>query len=116
VILGHFAARQAGDEAGAKKFLNTGARKLDKDWPYSVVTFLRGEIDSAALLKLADDDDKQTEAQCYLGLHHALKGDNRKAVSHLRWVKAHGTPGFVEWAIAVAELERLETQAKDPKP
>jgi hypothetical protein len=108
VILGHFAARQAGDETAAKRFLKDSTDKLPDAWPLPVVQFLRGEIDEAALLKLAVDDDKRTDARTFLGLDHALHKRKDKALAHFRWVKEHGTTAALEYVIAVAELERLE--------
>jgi tetratricopeptide (TPR) repeat protein len=108
-ILGHFAARAAKKDAVAKRFLTDSAAKLDqKEWPFSVIRFLRAEIDEAALLKLATDDDKRTEAHCYLGLDHMLKDHKKEAVEHFHLVKEHGNTSFVEYTIAVTELERLE--------
>jgi lipoprotein NlpI len=115
VILGHLAARQAGDEAAAKRFLKDAAGKLEETWPYPVVQFLRGDIDEAALLKLSSDDGKRTEARCFLGMDHALKGRKDEALAHFRWVKEHGDTTFTEYTIAVAELERLERPAEGPK-
>jgi lipoprotein NlpI len=111
LVLGHFALRLAGDEPAAKRFLSASAGKLADTWPYPVVQFLRGEIDEAALLKLATDD-KRTEARCYLGLDHALKGRKDEALAHFRWVKEHGRADFTGHIIAVAELERLERAKK----
>jgi lipoprotein NlpI len=112
-ILGHFAARQAKDEAAAKRFLTDSAAKLDESaWPFPVIRFLRGDLDEPALLKLASDDDKRTGARCYLGLDHLLKRRKDAALAHFRWVKDHGTPSFIEYTIAVAELERLERGGK----
>jgi tetratricopeptide (TPR) repeat protein len=108
VILGNFAARQAGDEARAKQFLRDSTGKLDDAWPIAAVRFLNGEIEESELLKLATDEDKRTEAHCYLGLDHALRGRKDQAIAHFRWVKEHGNTSFVEYTIAVAELERLE--------
>jgi lipoprotein NlpI len=108
VILGHCAARLEKDEQAAAKFLKDSAGKLDEAWPYPSVQYLRGEIDEEALLKLATDDDKRTEARCFLGLDHLLKGNTDKALAHFRWVKEKGNVDNVEYTIAVAELERLE--------
>ena len=116
VILGHLAAGQAGDDAAAKRFLGDSAGKLDAAWPEPAVRFLRGDLDEPGLLKLATDDDKRTEARCFLGLHHALKGRPAEALAHYRWVKDHGTPTFIEYGIAVAELDRLDAPAKGAKP
>jgi hypothetical protein len=80
-----------------------------------VVQFLRGDIDEAALLKLSTDDDKRTEARCFLGMDHAIKGRKGQALTHFRWVKEHGNTGYTEYTIAAAELERLERSADGPK-
>ena len=108
VVLGHLAARQTGNESGAKKFLADSAGKLNEAWPSPAVKFLRGDIDEAALLKLATDDSKRTEVHCYLGLERELKGNKPEALTHFRWVKDHGDPALAEHAIAIAELDRLE--------
>lgn len=116
VIYGHLAAQQAGDDAAAKRFLADAAGKLDAAWPEPAVRFLRGDLDEAGLLKLATDDDKRTEARCILGLHHANAGRPAEALAHYRWVKEHGTTTYVEYGIAVAELDRLAAAAKPAKP
>jgi len=117
VILGHLAARRAGDDAAARAFLEDSAGKLDASaWPDPVVRFLRGAIDEPALLAAATDDDKRTEARCFLGLDHALKGHADEAQAHFRWVKEHGTPDFIEYTIALAELGRSGEPAGDAGP
>ena len=70
------------------------------------------EIDEPALLKLANDDDKRTEAHCYLGLDHMLKGHKKEAVENFNLVKEHGSPSFIEFTIAVTELERLQRRTR----
>jgi tetratricopeptide (TPR) repeat protein len=107
-IYGHFAARCQGDSATAQRFLNDSARNLNNAWPYPLVRFLRGEIGEAQLLKLADNGDKQTEAHCYLGMDLAIKRHKNDAIVHFLWVKEHGNKTFFEYAIAEAELERLQ--------
>jgi len=77
-----------------------------------VVKYLRGDLDEPALMKLAIDDDKRTRARCYLGLDLLLKGKEDKACEHFLWVKEKGTPDFMEYTIAIAELDRLD-KAKD---
>jgi hypothetical protein len=76
---------------------------------------LRGDIDEAALLNLSTDDDKRTEAHCFLGMDHAIKGRKGEALAHFRWVKEHGNTSDTEYTIAVAELEQLERPAEGPK-
>ena len=72
-----------------------------------MIRYLRGEIDQKALLALASDTEKMTEARCYLGLDLAFKGQTAEAREHLLWVKEHGVPILTEYTIAVAEMERL---------
>jgi tetratricopeptide (TPR) repeat protein len=115
VIVGHLAARQRQDEEAAKRFLSDSVGKLHQAWPNPAIEFLRGNIDEPALLKLATDDDKRTEARCFLGMDHALKGRRDEALAHFRWVKEHGYAGSIEYTIAVAELERLEKSPKGLK-
>ena len=69
--------------------------------------YLRGEIDESKLLAAATDNDKLTEARCFLGLDMEQKGRKEEALAHFRWVKEHGNPGFYEYTIAQAELDRL---------
>ncbi len=105
------------DEAKAKAFLEDAPGKLKVDsWPYPVVKMLRGEIDEPALLAAAIDDDKRTEARCYLGIDAALKGHKDQALAHFRWVRDHGNPTYYEYEIAVAELDRLEKPATKSTP
>jgi tetratricopeptide (TPR) repeat protein len=108
VILGHLAARQNRDEAAATRWLKESTGKLDKVWPFPVLQYLNGELDETSVLKLATDDDRRTEARCYLGIAQLLKGRRNEALAHFRWVKKHGNNGFIEYRIAVAELEQLE--------
>jgi tetratricopeptide (TPR) repeat protein len=116
VILGHLTARQAKDKKGAQRFLKDSAGKLDEAWPYPAILYLRGDINEAALLALATDKGKQTEAHCYLGLNHAVDGRQEEALTHFRWVKKHGRKKFVEYSIAAAEIERLRRNDKGPMP
>ncbi len=112
VILGHLAARIAGDAGVAAEFLGPWARDLDTTaWPYPAVRFLRGDLDEGPFLALAVDTDMKTEARCFLGLRRGLEGRREEALTHYRWVKEHGTRSFVEYQIAVAELARLEAAA-----
>ncbi len=112
-ILGQLSARIEGDEALAKKFLSNVEGKVDeKAWPYPAVLYLRGDLDGAALLKSATDDDKRTEARCYLGFDLLLRGKKDQALEHFRWVKDKGTKSYTEYDLAVAEIDRLE-KAKD---
>jgi len=111
VILGHFAALRTGQGGQAKAFLDDAAARCDTAaWPYPVVKYLRGEIDEAKLLAGATDNDKMTEARCYLGLDALHKNRSAAALAQFRWVKENGNPSFSEYTIALAELDRLEAK------
>ena len=109
VLWGHFGSRRPGKADAARKFLDDAAARCDTAaWPHPAVRYLRGEIDAKALLAAATDTEKMTEARCYLGLDLALKGQTAAAREQLLWVKEHGPPSFIEYTIALAELDRLE--------
>jgi len=115
VIYGNLASRLVKDDPSAKRLLTDAAGKFSGDgWPRPVVRFLRGEIKEADVLKAARDDDQRTEAHCYLGLDHALKGHRPEAIAHYRWVKDHNKQTLFEYTVAVAELERLERAPGKP--
>ncbi len=113
VLIGHFAARRAHRESEARTILDDAFRRCDESaWPYPIVKFLRGEIDEKALQTLAIDGDKRTEVHGYLGLNDLLNGRTGAARDHFGWVKEHGTKTFMEHAIAIAELRRLNAPVK----
>jgi tetratricopeptide (TPR) repeat protein len=118
VLMGHFAARRAGQGSQAKALLDEAAARCDTSaWPYPVVKYLRGEIDEAGLLAAAIDTDKMTVARCFLGLDALEKGRREVAEAHFRWVKEHGNPGFFAYAMSLAGLNRLqESEAEDDGP
>ncbi len=113
VLIGHSSARRVKHDDDARRLLDDAVRECDKDsWPYPVVRFLRKEIDESALLALAVDDDKRTDAHCFLGLDHLLSGRVEPAREHFRWVKDRGSPENTNYAIAVAELDRLDAKGQ----
>ena len=82
-ILGNLATRIAGEEAAARKFLKDSSGKLDVSWPYPAVEFLSGQIGDSMLLKLATDNDRRTEGDCFLGLDYVLKGRKSESASRI---------------------------------
>jgi len=117
VVLGNLAARQAGKDDEAKKLLEDAAIKCDRnDWRYSIVKYLRGEIDEAALLAVAQNDAVTAEIRSCIGIDLALKKRKDEALAHLRWVRDHGAKFLFLVKVAVAELEKLEKSPGDKKP
>jgi tetratricopeptide (TPR) repeat protein len=83
--------------------------RLDStDWAYSILQYLKGQIDDEALLKLAIDDGKQTEAHAYIGLNLSILGKKGDAIRHLEWVRDNGKHTFDEYPLSLAELTRLQ--------
>ena len=109
VILGSQSGRLLGNDAQARRFLDDSDGKLSNDWPAPVVRFLRHEFEEPALLTLATDNDKQTEAHCFIGLEDLIAGRRDQARQHFEWVQSKGTRHFIAYAIARAELKRLES-------
>ena len=111
MLLGHFSARSDGQDKEARTFLDDALAHGDKSvWPFPIIKYLCGEIDEDALLAAANDNDKMTEARCFLGLDLLMRGKKDAAATQFHWVTEHGNPAFIEYDIALAELERLERQ------
>jgi ribosomal protein L35AE/L33A len=104
--------RHAGNVEAANAFLDDAIKNYNlSQWPGPIISFLRSEKGSAdEVLKQATDNDKLTEAHAYLGLVLALNEKRADALTHLRWVKEHGNKGFVEYGMAIAEIDRLEVK------
>ena len=100
-------AQAAAFDAG--KLLDLAHKRLNASaWPYPIVAYLRKEISKEALLSLATDNDKMTEARAYMGLALAATGERQEALKQLQWVKENGNKSFVEFPAALMELRRLE--------
>jgi tetratricopeptide (TPR) repeat protein len=113
VVVAHYGYRMAERSKDAAEVLEEAATRSDTSgWPYPVVEYLQGKLTTEALLALATDTDKKTEAHAYLGLDMSLKGEREAALKHLRWVRENGNRDFIEYPLAVAELNRLEEAAR----
>jgi len=111
-LVAHFGYRSAGQEPEAIRVLEEAAMKIEtKSWPYPVFLYLRRETTAQELLAQATDGDKKTEAQAYIGTDLLLSGKREDAKAYLQWVRDNGNKHFVEYALALAELERLEKEA-----
>jgi tetratricopeptide (TPR) repeat protein len=107
-LAAYFGNRLSKREDQAGRVLNLALSKLDSSsWPYPVFRYLKSDLGDDALMALATDKDKQTEAHAYVGLKLALEGKKDEAVRHLEWVKENGNRDFVEYPLSLAELGRL---------
>jgi len=108
-FLGALARRRLNQQTEADTLLE-GARKAiaPGTWTAKVLDFLQGRLTAEDLLSQAKLDGEKTEAHTYIGFRDVLAGHPETAVTHFRWVKEKGSKNYVEYPIAVAELERLE--------
>ncbi|HEV2828532.1 MAG TPA: hypothetical protein VGW76_13115 [Pyrinomonadaceae bacterium] len=117
ILAAHFGYRQAGQDVDAGRILEEGLTKAnDKQWPYSVIRYLHREISAEDLLAPATDGDKKTEVEAYIGMDLSLAGKRDEALIYLRWVKENGNKNFVEYALAISEIKRLEATKEKSLP
>jgi tetratricopeptide (TPR) repeat protein len=113
-ILATVAYRLAGKADEAKDILDLAAKRGNTAaWPYPIISFFRGETTSDNMLMQATNNDRLTEAHTYIGMDLLLKRQDEVALSHFVWVKEHGNKAFVEYPLALIELDRIQTA---PKP
>ena len=107
-IIGSIAAQRAGKLKDARAFLDDFKANGDTGaWPYPIIRYLRGETNSGEVMAAATDNDKRTEVHCFLGLDLLIKKKPAGVKDHFLWVKDRGNPLFVEYEIAVEELDRM---------
>lgn len=107
-IMANIGFRQAGMNEEAQAVLAEATKKLNSGvWAHKIILYLKGEITGDALLQLAADNDKKTEAHAYMGMDLLLKGKTDEARTHFTWVKDYGNKRFYEYPLAVEELKRL---------
>jgi lipoprotein NlpI len=108
VLIGFLAARRQGHEQEARAFLDHEAKLDATAWPVPIVRFFRGTLSERELMAAASDNDKQTEAHCYIGYQRLLDGDKTVAHEHFTWVRDHGNSSFIEYTMSLAELDKLD--------
>lgn len=112
--LGH---RRANDLTAAKQVLEIASRRANtRTWAHTIIRFLRGEITADALLKRPTDNDRLTEAHAYIGMDLLLRARGEEARPHFAWVKEQGNRSFIEYKLALAELDRLARKPVSNEP
>lgn len=116
VLVGHFGYRLEHREQEARKLLTESKSRCDTSaWPYAVVSYLQGELTESALIALATDNDKKTEAHGYIGMNFSLLGHFREALQHFSWVKDNGNRDFTEHSLAISESKYIGTLSSPPE-
>jgi tetratricopeptide (TPR) repeat protein len=105
---------RAGKTTEAKQgFVDFAADTRYEDWPRALAQCLAGEIDAAALERIADqgtDYDKQAHAfdrDFYLGQAALIAGDAATALKRLQAVLDTGDRQYIEYNIAAADIAKL---------
>jgi tetratricopeptide (TPR) repeat protein len=101
--------RKLGRAEDAQKILEQAeGGVLPGSWTEQVMLFMRGQSSASQFMGKARSNGDQSEAHTYIGILLGIAGDRAGAVEHLRWVKQRGSRNYVEYPMAVAELEQLE--------
>jgi len=104
-LLGSIVYRTAGKMREAEQMLQTALNHADqKKWPYPIVQFELGKISEKQLFALADDVNKNTEANFYVGMQEKLAGKEDEARAKFKWVHQNGNTDYIEWDLASAFL------------
>ncbi|HTH03280.1 MAG TPA: tetratricopeptide repeat protein [Vicinamibacterales bacterium] len=108
-----YAAALASMRLGRQAEAVTLLKKIEEStplgsWQSLVAQFLQGQFSGDKLLDKAKSDGDRTEAHAYIGVLNLVQGKQADALVHLRWVKEHGLKNYVEYRMALAELDRLE--------
>jgi tetratricopeptide (TPR) repeat protein len=107
-LLGHLAARHAGDADQAQRFLTEGLLAASTTWPRPLFAYLRREISADELRAAATDLAQQTEAAFVIGLDQLFLGDRDVAALSLRWAADHGADRTIFRDVARETVRRLE--------
>jgi tetratricopeptide (TPR) repeat protein len=112
-LLGIFGARQEGHDAESARFLDEAlANTRPPAWPSPLFRYLKRTLTTTALLAMADDPTKLTEARAIMGLDLVARGERIAGREHLRWVSEHGVERSIARDVARETLRRLESGPK----
>lgn len=111
-LVAYFGHLQARQKAAAIRVLQEAVRKGDKKiWPFRLIEFLLDESSEQLLLELAPDRESVVEARAFIGLTLSLKGDQRAALVHLKWVEDNSRSESFPSALAASEIERIKSSS-----
>jgi lipoprotein NlpI len=111
-------ARAGKTEEARKGFADFAADTRYEDWPRALAQCLSGQIDAAALERIAaqgTDYDKQAHAfdrDFYLGQAALIAGDLAGARKRLQAVVDTGDRQYIEYNIAAADLAKIASGGK----
>jgi lipoprotein NlpI len=111
-----------GDEA-KKNFATFAADGRFDEWPRALAKFFAGEIDAAAIEKIASEGETDWEREArafdrdfYLGQAALINGKTGDAEKRLSAVVATGERQYIEYNIAAADVAKLKGVAQTNTP
>jgi Flp pilus assembly protein TadD len=108
-FLSALAYRRLGQNAEADAVLERARPAVTSGtWTEKVLDYMQRRMTTDAFLSRAKENGEKTEAHTYIGFDLAVAGKRDEAVVHFKWVQKQGSRNYVEYPMAVAELERLE--------
>jgi tetratricopeptide (TPR) repeat protein len=116
-------ARAGKTDEAKKNFTTFAADGRFDDWPRALAQFFAGQIDAAAIEKLAaaGETDYERKARAfdrdfYLGQAALIAGNNGDAEKRLGAVVATGDRQYIEYNIAAADVAKLKGIAQTTAP
>lgn len=112
LVVGYLALLRQGKRAEAEAFIARYPRnEIAGVMPAKSVEFLRGELKAEDLLAEAGNDkQKLTDAHSTIGARLLLDGKTDAARDHFKWVVTNGIKGPAAYALATAELAKLDSK------
>jgi tetratricopeptide (TPR) repeat protein len=108
------ARRRLGEDAVGELAMYAGRLKAKAaiEWPYAVVEFYLSRRTVEELRDIATTPEQKCEAEFYIGEQHVLDGKRDYAKASLQAAAETCPKTFIEHAGAIAEIKRLEADAK----
>ncbi len=112
-ILDSLAYARLRNEAQERECLSEARKRVKENGrAFRIISYVTGKKSAADLIESAADNREMTDARAYIGLRLALVGDKTEAIGQLVWVRDHGDRTSSEYALALAELNRLQARAR----
>ena len=103
-----YLARTRAGENAARELETNAARLKGQSWPETIVGFYLDKTSMDAVLAAAGRPEQRCEAQFYVGQWHIVRGNRAEAAAALKTATDICPKDFIEYALAAADLKRLE--------
>jgi membrane associated rhomboid family serine protease/Tfp pilus assembly protein PilF len=106
-VLNFLASQRCGIDPGDMLLKQADAALTSSDWLGQVTAYMCGRMTANQLVEAAAGNGQLTEAHCYVGLRLSQLGQSAAAKPHLEWVVQNGIKTYIEYHLALAELQSL---------